>query len=301
MKYEHSHWGWMLAADLFLGGAGGGLLVIAAGGELFLGIRAPAATGLTAAVLLTLGASLLVLELGRPLQSWRVFLNPRALLTVGAWMMLLGIGFGPVYASFGVPVFPWSSMTVLRLAAAAGCLLCGLGVSTYSGIFLGKMKGRSFWSGPGLTALFVLSALTTGAAALDVICYALPAGGESHFLPGLMTLLLALQGVLWPAYVVVRASSGTLHEAQAARRWLMGDKAAAFWVGIFGLGILVPFLLAGVGREPAMALADATALLGGLVMRLSVIAGDDRIWLPGEEAFAASLPRSDDPIFHTWS
>ncbi len=301
MKYEHAHWGWMLGTDFFLAGSGSGLLIAAGSLDLFAGHPAPfLPVGLTAAVLIGAGALLLVLELGRPFQSWRVFTNPRALLTLGAWMMLSAIGCAVIYASFGLPWLPWSNWSWLRLVVAAAVLVLGAGISTYPGLFLGRMKGRGFWSGPGIVVLFLLSALTTGAALLSLIAVAASDAGIAAALPPVLAMLLVLQAVLWPVYLYVKVSGGTIHEARAARRWLRGDRAVAFWGGVLSLGLVVPLLLLWVGSSIAFVLASLAILAGGVTMRLQVVASNDRAWLPGEEAFAASLPRSDHPIFHTW-
>ncbi len=302
MKYEHSHWGWMLAADFYLGGIGGGMLSILAVQDLFLG-SAPTyfLLPLLAAAGPALGSALLILELGRPLQAWRVFLNPRAILAVGAWLMLLSIAFGVILSSFGIAVLPWSQWVPVRHLVAFVCLALGLGISTYTGLLLGKMQGRSFWSGPGLALLFLLSAISTSAAAYGLFAAAL---GDpiSRQAPLVMSnaMFLALQLIFWMLYVGVKATSGGVDEVRAALRWTRGDRALAFWAGVIGLGLTVPIVFFIFGSDLMVVLGNLAVLVGGLLMRLMVVAADERIWLPGEQAFAATLPDSREAFLHAW-
>ncbi len=75
MKHKDDTWGWMLAVDFFFAGMGGAMLVITGIADLFLG---PGSTSLLGSILaplcIAVGASLLILELGRPLRAWRVSL-----------------------------------------------------------------------------------------------------------------------------------------------------------------------------------------------------------------------------------
>jgi protein NrfD len=113
-------------------------------------------------------------------------------------------------------------------------------------------------------------------------------------------MLLALQLVFWILYVGVKATSGGVDEARAALRWTRGDRALGFWAGVIGLGLTVPLVFFISGSDPMVVLGDLAVLVGGLLMRLAVVAGDDRIWLPGEEAFAAMLPHSREAFLHAW-
>ena len=109
MKQKDNTWGWMLAVDFFFAGMGGVMLLIAGITDLFLGAgRTSLLANILAFVFIGIGAGLLILELGRPLQAWRVFTSPKAILTIGAWCMLAAIGFGVLYVSFAIPAFPWS-------------------------------------------------------------------------------------------------------------------------------------------------------------------------------------------------
>jgi len=163
MKHKDITWGWMLAVDFFFAGMGGAMLLITGITGIFLGEGKTSLLGnIIAPVFIGIGASFLILELGRPLQAWRVFLSPKAILTIGAWCMLLAIGFGLGYASFGIQSLPWSGWIVLRKILAVLCALFGLAVAIYPGLLLSRHKARPFWTGPGMMVLFLVSSLATG-------------------------------------------------------------------------------------------------------------------------------------------
>ena len=73
MKKERT-WGWPIAGYLFLGGLGGGMMVLSTMADLFFDMGDIFAVGnFIAAILVALGSGMLILELGRPTQFWRVF------------------------------------------------------------------------------------------------------------------------------------------------------------------------------------------------------------------------------------
>ncbi len=298
MKQTESTWGWMLVTDFFFAGMGGAMLLIAGIADLFLGAGYTSLVGnFLAPVLVAGGASLLILELGRPLRAWRVFMNPQAILTVGAWCMLMAIGFGFAFASFGIPTLPWSGWTVARKILAVLCALFGLVIATYPGILLGRHKARPFWTGPGMMVLFLVSSLVTGSAAhLLSNLILLPQISEvQKALPGLATGLLAFQLLLWPAYLWIKRSGTTDREAVAVSLWVKGELALGFWVGILLVGTLLPLVCLLVPNSIAQALGAGLALVGGLLIRLLVVrSGAYRTWLPGEEKYRSRLPRGDE-------
>lgn len=304
MKPKEDTWGWMLAVDFFFGGMGGAMLVLIGLAELFLGEGRTSLLGnFVAPLLIAVGAGLLILELGRPFQAWRVFLNPKAILTIGAWNMLLAIGFGLVYASFGIESLPWSGWIVVRKIAAALSAIFGLVVATYPGILLGRHKSRPFWTGPGMMALFLISSLATGTAAHLLCGLVLPRdqAGVIHGLPFLTAGLLGFQLILWLGYVWMKKTGTTSREAEAIQPWVNGDVSIGFWGGFLFAGTLLPIVLLLLPADFSQLVGGAFVLLGGLWMRVMVVrAGHARTWLPGEERYRARLPRGDEAFLKAW-
>ncbi|MCC6958144.1 MAG: polysulfide reductase NrfD [Anaerolineales bacterium] len=298
MEHKEDIWGWMLAVDFFFAGMGGAMLVIGGVAGLFLDQGSASWLGnILAPLFIALGAGLLILELGRPFRAWRVFMNPKAILTVGAWCMLLAIGLGLISASFAFEIFPWSGASALRQAAAALGAVFGLVVATYPGILLGRHKARPFWSGPGMMVLFLVSSLATGCAALLLSGLIVPpeTSGLQAILPGLTIGLLAFQLLLWPAYLWVKHSGTTDREARAAELWLKGDFSLGFLAGVLLAGTLLPLACLMLGGTIFQAIGALLVLVGGLFIRLLVIySGVYRTWLPGEEKYRSRLPTGDE-------
>lgn len=304
MRYKDEGWGWMLAADFFLAGMGGGMLIIAGLADLFIGGGRTSLLGnVLAPVFIAAGPALLILELGRPFQALRVFLNPKAILTIGAWSMSFAIAAGFAFASFGIDWFPWSGSVFLRKLLAVICALFGLIVATYPGILLGRHKSRPFWNGPGMVTLFFLSSLVTGAVAhsLSGMLWDAPVMDTLHSFPLLTAGLLGMQLLLWFSYIGVKRG-GTEAEAAAARRWTDGDYSISFKVGIIFVGIVLPLVFVTASGTVAQALGALFVLLGNYIMRLKVVAsGEERIWLPGEQEYRSRLPLGDEAFLKAWN
>ena len=214
MSTKHEGWGWMLAVDFFFAGMGGAMLVIAGIIELFIGDGRTSLIGnLLGPIFMCIGCCFLVFELGRPFQSWRVFMNPKAILTCGAWIMSIAIVVGLVYASFGLnpawfgmeKLF-WQDWHMLRKLLAVIGIVTGLVVATYPGVLLARHKGRPFWVGPGIITLFLLSSMVTAVAAHYLSSLVLP----PPVVPGVLDLFARLgrRAAVLPAGLLVRLHLG---------------------------------------------------------------------------------------------
>jgi formate-dependent nitrite reductase membrane component NrfD len=294
----------MLATDFFLGGLGGGILVSGALMELAFGAGTVSPFAfLVGAACVAMGSLLLIMELGRPLRALRVFVNLRSTLTKGAWLMVLAIGCGLIYASFSAPVFPWVGIAWLRVAFAAFTLVFATGVFVYPGIFLGKMQARPFWSGPGLSVLFILSALANGLAA-QLLLGAIWPLGVSAIVPAsrwILAGLVLVQAGAWLLYFFVKGQAGSQHEKDATRAALAGAGAFSFWGGAFLVGLLLPFVLYMTASSGLWLGASALVVFGAWVMRMFVIHSDDRTWLPGEKQFLAKVAQENADFFSAWN
>ncbi len=282
------------------------MLVIIGLLDLFVGEgRTSLLANFLAPVFIGMGAGLLILELGRPFQALRVFVNPKAILTAGAWFMSFAITFGFVYASFGIDMFFWSSWIFVRKILAVLCFACGLVVATYPGILLGRHKGRPFWHGPGIMILFLLSSLVTGFAAHSLCGFVFPPVTLTENLtmfPVFTAGLLACQLLLWFGYLWVKTSGGTTAEAIATKRWLSGDLSSSFKIGFLFFGTLVPLVLSLFASPGLQAIGAILVLLGGALMRMLVVrGGEDRTWFPGEQKYRSRLPKGDEAFLRAWN
>ncbi|MFC1867993.1 NrfD/PsrC family molybdoenzyme membrane anchor subunit [Thermodesulfobacteriota bacterium] len=278
MEQKHtSNWGWMLYTDFFLSALGGGLLIIASLMTVLYGTKYVAVdTFLTPVVAMGLGSSLLLLDLGKPFRSWRVFTNPKSFLTIGASMITISIGLAVLLATFYLPILPWSKLTGIRNLLALLAALSGFVVAFYPGLLLGKMAGRPFWKGSLLAPLFLLSGLSTGIAAFCIIDRIWHQNGELLFnsLNKLNAVLLLAQIVGWGTYVYMKRSMATQKETAALTNVFAGGRGILFWGGVMGLGLIIPLLLfIYSGTAPAL-FAHAFVLVGAFMMRGFVVTAD---------------------------
>jgi len=217
--------------------------------------------------------------------------------------MLLTIGLGFIYATFGIAALPWSGWLIVRKVLAAACAIFGLVVAIYPGILLGRHKARPFWTGPGIMVLFLVSSLVTGAAAqfLCGLTLAPPAAQVMTSLGTFTAGLLAFQLVLWPAYLWIKNTGTTEREAAATKRWISGDLSKTFLAGFLLAGTLIPLLSILLPGIVFKGIGAALVLLGGLLMRTLVVrGGETRTWLPGEEKYRSRLPLGDEAFLKAW-
>jgi polysulfide reductase chain C len=304
MKTERA-WGWPIALDLFLAGLGGGIMIVSAVADLFFGtgnLFLPASFAAT--VLLAIGASLLVFELGRPFQFLRVFSLQKAIMTVGAYLLSLLIAVSFAYSTFLFSFLPWHAIEGLRQVVAAIGLLLGVGVVVYTGVLPASMKARPFWHGPALPVLFMVSAISNGIAVQYLLVHVLSSGSDVAVAEGLLTaaniVLLAVELIVLFIYVLTMRASAAPPAAQAANAWLKGRQKLAFWVGLVVIGLIAPLVLYAVGINITWILASAGVLIGGIVLRFLVVYSGDRTLLPGEAEFLAKLPSGDEEFLRAW-
>lgn len=313
MSAKHQSWGWMLAVDFFFAGMGGGMLLVAGLIELFVGSNQLSLLGnIVGPLCMCVGCGFLILELGRPLQAWRVFMNPKAILTCGAWIMSIAIVAGLVYASyglnpawFGMDKLFWQEWGTLRKLLAVVCVLTGLVVATYPGVLLGRHKGRPFWVGPGIMTLFMLSSVVTGVAGHIICGMILPPvemPGAWNHLPALAGGLLFFQLVSWIGYLWIKRTGTSAAEAASALKWLQGKYADTFKSVVMFMGTIVPLVLVMIPSPLCVGIGALLVLVGGVVMRcLVVYAGEDRTWLPGEQKYRGRLPLGNEAFLKAWS
>lgn len=303
MKSQEETWGWMLAVDFFCAGMGGAVLFITSTAIwLGQGDQVPVAANILGPLLITLGALFLIFELGRPLQAWRVFVRPAAILTLGAWHMAIAIVGGLGLAMFNVGWGPWPTSILLENILIVVCAWTGLVVAFYPGLLLATQRARPFWSGPGMISLFLISSLVTASSALLLLGHASNFRVDDfpfNMLHGVALFLLGFQGVLWIGYLWAKVG-GAQAEEKAARVWLDGELALLFWGGVIGLGTLVPMLFLMTPSLILQRISPALVLGGGLLMRVMVVrSGRERTWLPGEKDYLAGLPQGDEEFIKT--
>jgi protein NrfD len=284
-------WGLLIVLYLFLGGLSAGLLALStlatlAGGDRF--GRTAAVGAWVAPWPVLVGTGLLVLDLGQPVYFWKLIVafEPQSPMWLGTWLLALFSFVSVPYAALFLPIWPSfcadrSIRRWHRRLALAGLPL-GVGVGIYTGVLLGVLVARPLWNTPLLAQLFLVSALSSGAALLLIL---LPHGGggdERRALAAGDIALIAIELCVL-GWMFVDARTSTESSRAAVMLLALGGYAWVFWLGVVGLGLLLPLTLEAAelashaGRPGPRWLArvasaaPAFVLVGGLMLRWVIV------------------------------
>lgn len=282
---DNPEWGILVVNYLFLAGLSAGAFAISSfatylGGPHF---RRVARIGaLLAPWPVMIGLGVLILDLGRPLAFWHLFMTVQytSPMSIGSWLLTGFVVISLIYAALWVPA-PLDNL--LRLPSRAGDLLTfthwlplsgsllrrarsvvaavgfpiSLGVGIYTGILLGAVPGRPFWNTPMLAQLFLFSAMSTGTATVLIITALLGARRkdeleqERKLLVSTDLVLIVLEIFMLIPFLLHHALS-TWSSASSISLILGGEFTVPFWLGVIVLGILLPLAIEGYELFPVI-------------------------------------------------
>ncbi len=291
---HHLNWGIPLVIDLFTAAMGAGAFMLAVMADL--SGRAKYRTTSTVGALIApwpaiAGVALLVIDLGKPLRFWEMMLrrgpgllwlkspylmfNPTSTMSIGTWVLTIFI-----YASFGyialtILSYFWEKLALLRKLMGLAGLPFAMAVTIYTGVLLAASP-NPLWNNAMLPVLFVVSALVTGSAAV-IACMAvlrildLIEPAEMAAVPRLekmMSVILVVNLLVALAFVGLGLGTAEMRYAVG------GGLGLLWWVGIIGLGMVVPLVagLKGGEKQPHVSLVlAALVLMGGLFLRYVIL------------------------------
>ncbi len=285
---HHISWGIPVAFDLFLAGFGAGALLLAVVADLFGGKRYQKIMRTGAFIApwpVLLGVILLVVDLGNPLRFWEFLLrkgpgilmfNPDSVMSIGVWLLTFFVILSLVYLVLCLVswVFAWGAKLRQLVGVVAFCF--ALLVTVYTGVLLAATP-NPLWNSVLLPAVFSISALSTGIAGV-VFVLALGriykrAVKIDPFVSELEKINSRVIGLLLLIIILfVLAGIGS-----AQMRMIIGLRFGfLWWVGIVGLGLIVPLLfgIKGKANKPQASLVvSALVLLGGFLLRYVILMG----------------------------
>lgn len=304
-QYHEVMWGWPIALYLFLAGMSGGAMIVALLVKWIEGNETPPWDGLIkAGALLALpavvaGQGLLVLDLGRPLSFWILLLHYQlsSVMSIGVIILL---AYTPLAALFMAIIFKhslleygWSSwiMRPLRpliewfegwgmwleglMAFAAVCL------ATYTGFLLSALAAKPLLNVPVLPLLFLLSGLSAGIAANILLGLTLfRSTVEENNLKYLLALdLRVIPFEMFMLFLMFTGLyfHGGAYASVAGQALTVGVWAKVFWIGVFGIGLLLPVIIAitalhgHVYRLRTVLFNSTVALAGVVLLRFYVL------------------------------
>ena len=251
--WHQNNWDFRAAFNFIFGGAGAGLLVIAA----FSGLAGDALRAEVVLGMALIGAGLTSVwfEIGRPLRAIHVGFNPFT-----SWMTRESFAAGAVFV-LGLTA-AWLSIPALAQAAA----LAALAFAYCQGRMLRAAKGIPAWRVPALTWLIFATALAEGAGLFVVLAalFDMQARGVLAY----FSLALVARGLAWSIY------RGSMAKSAAPRALAALDRAGKILVQ-FGTIAPLALLLLGLFAQDiarvAVILAGAAALATGWQFKFALI------------------------------
>lgn len=276
-------WGWDVALYLFFSGLAAGMLILVAIQYLWLGEKSTskgmrwavlAAAGIVPAAMLGLlhdlanKANILAFYKYWNLTS-TMALGSRALLVIPPVALLFGLSM--LRGNLPARVDHWARKLIKAEPWLARLtLVSGLFLGTYTGVLLSANFGRPLWNTALLPVLFLVSGVSTAAAALTIFS---KDRGEQERLTKLdINLILAELGVLALMLLGFGFTIRAGHDSLAL--FLGGEYTAAFWIFIVGIGLLIPLVLEQMqikGRAAHSVLPGLMVLTGGLALRVVIV------------------------------
>lgn len=260
------NWGLPVILYLFLGGLGAGagavsasVLLRAGGGDRAGPSFEIAKWGaLIAPVTVIVGTAAIVFELGTfQAGNWFRWINlfltiNLSPMSIGSWVLALFIlvSLGYAYTFVQSAPRPGDARHGLRKMLAWAMVPLGVGVALYTGILLGAMPSRPFWNSPILALLFLVSALSTGVAAILFVRTLFghkPAESasehkDSYLMTSSDVLLIGFEIAV--VFLFVLYAHLTIGSVEAAVGVILGGELTTlFWLGFVVLGLALPALI----------------------------------------------------------
>lgn len=243
MDYS-SLWDIRIVLDLLVGGVGVGMFLCAAfsiWGRRGEAERTFRVSMLVSVALVTVGALILVSELGKPfnLASTLIGFNASSVTSWGGVLQGSFIVFGIIMC-----VMSWKrgsaafDSAAFKVIGAIETLLAVL-VLIYHGLVLNSL-GRGLWADAMVVPLFALSSLIAGGASLLLVDCLCDKYLDSSFAMPLVAVSLGLV-VFFAAYGFTVASAGA--DALYCYQAMMASSGAVWWIGGLLVGAIVPLAL----------------------------------------------------------
>lgn len=282
-------WGWEIPVYLFLGGLVAGMMIIA--GYFFIKGRDEGhkcicyQIPLLGLVLLSLGMFALFLDLEHKAYVWRVYttFEIKSPMSWGSWILLLVYPALLVNFLLNVPAWIGSRLVFLKvwsqkILAVKNIkrhvgkvnLVLGILLGIYTGILLSSLGARPLWNSAILGILFLVSGLSTASALVHMIA---KDKAESEMLARADNLFLTIELVVFALFFIALLSS-TEVQIQSAMLLLTGPFAAAFWVFVILMGILIPLFIQNLSvshRIKHTPVAPIMVIVGGFILRLVLV------------------------------
>ena len=288
-------WHWPIALYLFLGGLAAGILFFAA---LFYILgkdnEYPGAVkkaSIIPPIALSVGLLALVYDLTHPLYTWQLYTSFRieSPMSWGAWVLLITTPLSFLWlfsyyreAYTGVEArlklferFKFldsfeSFLVKNRKKIAYALIPLSLFLGVYTGILLSAFNARPLWNNAILGPLFLVSGLSTGAAAIIILSKSVK---EKHLF-GKIDLGLIIIELALIVHMIMGYYAGSQVQLEAMDLLVGGEFTLMFFGFVVLLGLLVPAtleLIELIGYKIPVIVPALLVIIGGLVFRFVMI------------------------------
>lgn len=276
------HWPIIIAIYLFLAGVGVAAFYTGILSNLFGNwkYRKLAKYGSYIGVpLIIIGVLLLLADLGRPFYFWHFLLTFKlsSTMSIGVWLLSAFVIFGGLnmltwlaeedFAQNNSLLGAFKGKEGLRSLTGYLGIILGILTAAYTGVLLASTSAALWSSTQYLGLLFLVSATSTGMAALMlVLAWRKEDIGIIHKLAKADMIV-----VLFEIIVLALMFSALSASAPAAASVVLGGSYAIwFWVGIIGCGLVLPVIIDLAASKKAFGapmLASILVLVGGFLLR----------------------------------
>lgn len=247
---------------------------------------------------IAIGTGMLLLDLGSPFNFYQLFLTlqVRSAMSYGSWAILLFTGLSFVNLYLWLPeryhILKWPGQIERWQRKLAKVMpVLSLIVASYTGVLL-EEAARPLWNIVLLPVLFLVSALSTGVAAVILAAALSHKNRIQHHELRVLTLvdmILILVELALFLGIILMQQAASAAQRLASGSLLFGTYAWMFWLMIVVCGLLLPFSLEMLelkGRIqlrwalPATFGSSLLVLLGGFFVRyVLTYAGQLNTWL----------------------
>ena len=282
-------WHFPISLYLFLGGMAAGIIFFAALFTILKKEKEFPTTVKSAMIIvlfaLSIGLLALLYDLTHKLYVWRLYTTIRieSPMSWGAWVLLVItiLSFLWVFSYFR-EIFPKSNLKfqflknfqnfliINRRNMAILLLPLSIILGVYTGILLSAFNARPLWNNAILGPLFLISGLSTGAAAILLI-------STSHFekkLLGKIDLALIIIELGLIIHMIMGMYAGSAVQLEALEILVNGEYTVMFFVFVIILGLIFPAILETVellGYKVPIIIPTILVLMGGLIFRMVMV------------------------------
>jgi protein NrfD len=288
-------WHWPISLYLFLGGLAAGILFFAA---LFyvLGKEKQYPTAVKVAsivppIALSVGLLALVYDLTHKLYTWQLYTTFRieSPMSWGAWVLLIVTPISFLWTfSYYRDVYPnlerklkiFEKFKFLnavekfvidnRIYLAYALIPLTLVLGVYTGILLSAFNARPLWNNAILGPLFLVSGLSTGAAAIILLSKSVK---ERHMF-GKIDLALIIIELALIVHMIMGFYAGSQVQLEAVQLLVGGEFTLMFFGFVVILGLIVPAILELIeliGYKVPVVVPAVLVILGGLIFRFVMV------------------------------